>query len=279
MNPVKKPTFFSVYNDLAGSFLRYMALSGDCSVEEIHLLRLDVKSLRTVLDLVEFIMQKKSATRELRAMLSRIFDKAGDVRTAQMNLALLRMGRAGVVEAYERALLDEEMESRRELNRLMTAFDRERFQRLAGDTGVLIAGLENARVAVYAAKFIRGRYDAIFRILKKVRTPRDLHEIRINVKSVRNAIRLISGWGRGRRTGIEERIVKTADQALGTWHDGIVFAEHLRRFISKHRKSPARRELNALALERAEKNDAGFSGIVRETRQRMTALRTALELY
>ncbi len=278
MIPAIDGGFLSAFNHLAAAFLHYSATPGHLKEKEVHELRLSVKNIRTALDLGEFITGKKAWTKDLRAMMLPVFDRAGEARTARMNLKLLGGEDKPGTREYVAALRSEEAWSLEVLRNLAVNFDRERFERVTADVGSVIAGIEPARVAVYSGKFIGTRYDAIFRILKAVKTSRELHEVRKNVKSARNAIALTSGSGTGQRSVIEERILRSADQTLGAWHDTIILVDRLRGYILRNGRSPWTPGLRILAGTLWKKNEARFPVVVRDTRRRVAALRSVVRI-
>lgn len=208
--------------------------------EPIHDLRVATRRLRAALDLAGEIASRKRA-RRIRRDLRRLGRALGELREADVNVALLREESFAAEPAREAArealLASVIVEARRLRRKSLQRLKKTDILRLGKDIRAFAAMLRSSRRdGVSFLGFARTHVERALQPVLRARErslrrpePQNLHLLRIALKRFRYTVELLSPAldpSRGRR--IRARL-KSLQDSLGRYHDFVVLHSEIRR--------------------------------------------------
>jgi CHAD domain-containing protein len=273
------------YDAEASKIRKLAARSGKTfGFEEVHDLRVEVKRLRALLDVIEHC-RPGFPVRERFKPFRKLFKAAGGLREAQVASSLAREKAVALqldLDAYRNLLKSDELRERKKFSAAAKAFRRRSLGacRKAIDRALDVMGASSVQTAVEA------RLDELRRKVARLKRPkpvkRELHLLRIRSKRMHDTLEILQRCFRPDDTELEalSESLRAVHQALGRWHDLELAANSLRVFLRKRAVRPLAGEGAYAEYERALRVDrrrylAGFKkaweGLVRQPAFRTSA--------
>ncbi len=187
-------------------------------VEDIHHLRVDIKKFRAMLRLMQILSPVDDREKSFRKLFSKIFDKAGEVREAQVNLELLKTYELGRNSTLTKRFLIKEREALPVLLKTMETFDSERFEIAHGKQIQKIQNLADEMVETASGTLLVQELRKVVS-LKYLKSSDQLHKIRIKLKAIVEIFVLLEEVHRHPHLLAFQQEIKQLNQMLGDWHD------------------------------------------------------------
>lgn len=206
-----------------------------CDVESIHNLRVEIKRLRALFNLIEWINPSFQARSELKE-LRKLFKAAGVIRDnhvqQELTAAWMKKRRFELSE-YLNNLKFEEKEIRGGFSKACAGFNTRVFTEKWQNIRTSLAALPAEQVAIKAQERLRFMIDKLvsFR-LKSDFLEEDFHQIRILSKETRYTLEIIRKcFSRGPSMQNIDDGIRKMHQALGKWHDDDMGLQFLDTFL------------------------------------------------
>src|SRR5690606_30116592 len=94
----------SIYRRSERRLLKHLEEAGSLEPERLHKMRVDIKNLRVLLDILRVVTGQKKAGQGVSRVLDPVFRKAGRVRTITLNVSLSRPYRTRWLEKFRQHL-------------------------------------------------------------------------------------------------------------------------------------------------------------------------------
>ena len=224
------------YDRNARSFLQYLEKTRRQLREEpIHQLRVHIKKMRAILELMEISSQGKFKKKPHFNLFSKFFNHAGNLREIQVNQLIIKKFRHKDVGPFQKYLARDKKQADKKLRKAVAGFDTKRFKKLNGELKPAVAGIDQEKIISQAEKFISGEIKKIKKLMPKLSNPRDLHKIRIRLKSMSAILRLGEVHQTGEKWTRLKKQIKPLELLIGDWHDQQVLATTMKQFVNKSR--------------------------------------------
>ncbi len=215
-------------------------------LEAIHDLRVEIKRLRALFDLIEACRPRFPRRKRFKPF-RRLFKAAGGLREAQVESSLARDKATSPrldLDAYRNVLKDDELRARRRFCAAAKAFERGSSLPCRKAIDKALDGLDPRSVQTA----IEARCDKLRRGLLQLKraklAKRGLHAIRVRAKRMHDTLEILQGCFRpddAALAGLNESL-RAVHQALGRWHDLELAAASLRDFLANRAVRPLAEE-------------------------------------
>ncbi len=220
-------------------------------MEDIHHLRVDIKKLRAMLRLMQVLSPVDDREKSYRKLFSKIFNKAGEVREAQVNMELLKRYELGRYSTYAKRLPLKEREGIVVLLKAMESFNNAQFEVAHAKQIQKVQSLPDDRIETASSSLLIQELRKVVS-LKYVKSSDPLHKIRIKLKAIVEIFVLLEEVHRHPHLSVFHQDIKQLNQMLGDWHDQQVLLEEICRYEQEY-KDPEVSELDMVKFQIKEK--------------------------
>jgi CHAD domain-containing protein len=205
----------------------------------IHNLRLDVKRLRSVLRLLDYLGEEKKPGKKTLKLIDPVFKKAGSLRNISLNLKQCRSYDNKLIRGFREYLRDKEDKLKEKFTHKVKEFSKKKLKKV---THHMIKDLKKLKTD----KVIESSDTYTDKLLKRIRilnrgmkNDESFHEVRKKLKDLKAVKQLEEGLGlKGEANGIKK--IKLLEDKIGRWHDRIIFMEETEKYLAKEKKSDKR---------------------------------------
>lgn len=211
-------------------------------LEDVHDLRVEVKRLRALLDVIE-ACRPGFPGRQWFKPFRRLFKAAAGLREAQVASSLARDKAASLradLDAYRNLLKADELRERKEFSAAAKAFERRSlgFRRKAIERA--LDGLDEMGIrAAIEIRLDEQRGDLV-RLKRPKPAKRDYHLLRIRSKRMHDTLEILQKCFRPDDAALADlnESLRAVHQALGRWHDLELASASLRDFLANKAVRP-----------------------------------------
>jgi|GEM_PF-6923237 len=209
-----------------------------CNVEDIHRLRLDIKRIKAIYELLHSISPSKFNARTKAAYLKNIFSNTGAIRDMQVNKQRVRALKLpiNIYKPYIR-YMNNEISSKRGLLKIdFDSFDWHCFTYNELSINALSKSLTKKELQKAGLHFIGKRFKKIKKLNRKNAGNSDLHKIRKHIKEISAIAALLH---KITPTGISKEFrqeIKVIGETMGVWHDNCLLILSMESFSKDYVK-------------------------------------------
>ena len=240
----------SYFNEREKEFLRrFENLKTNQEVEDIHQLRVEVKKIRSILQLLDHFPDNTLDSKAYHKMLRRLFRPAGRLREAQMNLEQLDNHEQILLTGYRRYLQERISKQTEKLNKAITVFDQNSFLEFNKQIRSRIGLFNTDAVRNYMEQFMQKQLDLINRLNQKKQKKKQIHKIRKHLKALGYVLNIAIGGDYNGDLKNLQVLVKETETLIGTWHDMEMLSRSLKKFTVRPAASDELHDINTLILK------------------------------
>jgi CHAD domain-containing protein len=226
-------TISHVYRKHGRSLVRGIMKARTLGEKPVHQLRLDIKSIRALLELMEKISDKKTKGRATRRMLRPLFRKAGKLRTTALNLQLTQQYRSAVLMKFKQYLRKKQVVEGERLVKSLKSIEPEKLDKLQKKNLSAVKKADNDELTAQAVEHLRELLAGVRGDLFDINVDETLHEIRRQLKRVRNIGQLLEEARVEHPFKEELRKVGRTYEKIGKWHDTVDLINELEKFVDR----------------------------------------------
>jgi CHAD domain-containing protein len=231
-----KTDIAGLYRSYGKSFLKHLHSAEKLDDEVIHDLRLDVKRLRSVLRLLDYLGQEKKPGKKTLKLLNPVFKKAGSLRNISLNLKQCRSYDNKLIKGFREYLKDKENKMEEKFTEKVKEFKDKRLRKATSHMVESLKKLKTDDVIESSDTYI-GKLLKRIRILnRQMKNDESFHEVRKKLKDIKAVKQLEEELGVKNGTG-EAKKIKLLEQKIGRWHDRIIFMEETEKYLAENKKS------------------------------------------
>lgn len=225
-------------------------------MEDIHQMRVSIKKIRTVLNVLEISSNHEYSKQEHLILLRNLFQAAGKMREAQLNLSLTKKQKAAYLLPYTEYLLKIQKNASEELGKEIQLFNSSKLNVLNKDLLIKCKSIADQSITKEALIFVSDKLQKVIKL--KVRTQNDilLHKIRKHLKQVSEILTLLNEIHCGQEVIHLKSVVKSLARAAGKWHDIKVLIDSMNDFLQQNPKDKNVTYLMSLIKRLTIQNDA-----------------------
>jgi CHAD domain-containing protein len=224
-------TIGQVYNQHERSFVKGLKKAKTLAEKPVHQLRLDIKSLRSLLELMEAISKKKIAGKATRKILKPLFRQAGKLRTTALNLYLTRPYRSAVLAKFRKYLEKKQAAEGEKLLRSLKGIELKKLRKLHKKNLTVVKKSDNEELTDQAVDHLRDLLAGVRSDLFDINNDETLHEIRRQLKRIRNIGHLLDEAKVDHPFKEELKKVSATYEKIGKWHDTVDLINELEKFV------------------------------------------------
>jgi CHAD domain-containing protein len=213
------------------SFLRSLQEARGLHEKQVHRLRVDVKNLRVLLQLQNVLSGSKKPAVRIQKLVSPLFDSAGTLRSAALNLNLTSGYRSPALIKFRKQLKERKQTAASELRLAIDNFDNKKFSRLNKKIASDFGERKNKKLKRDTAEYLRVLFARVRSELFDINDDETLHEIRKKLKVIKNLGALMSELDRNHLFTEELLRINKTYEKIGEWHDVAVLLEELEQFL------------------------------------------------
>jgi hypothetical protein len=226
-----KNTITPIYKSHESHFLKNLRQARGLEENSLHKLRVDIKNLRVLIDLLRILSGKKFRGKAMSKQLEPVFKAAGRIRTAALNLKQSQTYRSPVLVKFRQHLRSKQEEASQEFLHVLRKFDGKKFRKLHKKALEEFRELKEGKIKKGAEEYMRVLFAHIRADIFDITDDETLHQIRKRLKSIKNIGQLLDQIDDGHP--FKEELVKvhrTYDK-IGQWHDTLELTETLEEYV------------------------------------------------
>ncbi len=228
---MQKDPFIERYQQLLEAFHSYFRKTlENQDMEDLHQLRVTIKKLRALWSMAEWTTQGTWRRKEHLSLFSRLFEEAGKVREAQVNLSLVTLYRIYDLDEFRQYQTSIQEHASAELIEQMMAFNFHRFEALNDQLLHQMEGLSVTDCLNHAIAYVQEEMAKVQELGDTLPNDRNLHKIRIHLKAVAEILNLIHQWSDDDEWRVYREEIKALNEQLGIWHDHTVLLQSINEF-------------------------------------------------
>jgi CHAD domain-containing protein len=236
---------------------RLISVKTQPNEKTIHELRVEIKKLRSVFQLLDVIAKKEINIKQCANSLNDLFDTAGKIREIQVNQICFTKFKfpQEINDKYKKFLLNRENELGNRLKKTINHFDRlvlinskKQIKKLTGD-------LNNKKMWDACLFYLKDKTLKIKNLLLAGNNPLIIHKIRIQLKSIHTIASFLQKIDPSQKNEKTLQLIKQTGTLIGNWHDNLVLINSLERYFIKKENVPENklplllRSINKIELE------------------------------
>lgn len=228
---MKKNLFIQHYDSLLETFYFYfhkVEEGGD--MEDIHQLRVSIKKLRAIWSLADIMLNGKWKKKKHQKLFKKLFDNAGMIREAQINLGLIAQMDDSELAEYSAHLKKLEDKGLIKLLNQIDRFDTSKLDSLNRELFKHLSKTSEEKILKHTESYISLRFKKIEKLLSKPLTNKQLHKIRILLKGIHELFTIIQELDLQNDLSELLEEIKTLNHEIGIWHDYTVLNTSLEKF-------------------------------------------------
>lgn len=198
--------------------------------ETFHVLRVEIKKLKFLIDLIKFSDDQFKEKKILR-LFAQIFKYAGQVREIHVELDLLKKyAKSDLFEKYENRLLAKKQIGEKKFFLVTGQLDKVILKESFRDLMLYSKSVTQDEVGNY----LRKQRDIIEQHFKKESLQtEELHELRKTLKKVTYAENVLN-----EKRSQKKILQESLSDILGKWHDNLLVIEHLEAALKSKKTAP-----------------------------------------
>ena len=262
------------YNKLSESFHKYFRKTWeDQGIEDIHELRVSIKKSRAIWSLMESATKGNWTKEQHFTLISKLFDEAGKVREAQVNLVMIAKYKVKYLIPYSEYLKRTQRSATERLLEEMNAFDLSKMDSLNQGLHKQIKAYSSEHFLKHSILHLLEKTRKVHRLSFELPDKRKLHKIRIHLKAVAEILNLITKLNA--KTGLKTYLnkIKSINEHIGNWHDSVVLVKSIERFANLNRQKNANRRLKSFVMRIEDKQASKQEKIINLIRNNITQQR------
>lgn len=225
---MKKSRFIKYYNELQESFRHHFDQTMHSPEEEaIHLLRVDIKKLRTFWSLMQHVSHGRIHKKLYFDRVCNLFEVAGKLRETHVNRELIEKHPSKTLISYAEYLSNKELEYTSELSNIMQQFDMHEFQLMYNDIQVILEETPYDTLLVETVFYALKKTKKVSKLTVRNMGDKSLHKIRIQQKAMQEILTLIDKLLKDPKLDHLRKEVKELNIHIGLWHDYTVLTKSL----------------------------------------------------
>lgn len=202
-------------------------------VEDIHQLRVSIKKLRAVWSLIEKINKDKFDKKNHFQIVKNLFKKAGYLREAQLNLAMLKNETSPYIGNYIDFLNTIKQDNQILLSYQIEHFNFDEFNLINSDLKNYLLELSDMKILLKAELFINKVIKKTQKLHALLPNEEKLHDIRIYLKTVNEVLSIMLEIEEDKKIKKLHKNLKKLNEKIGDWHDLIVLQNSIKKYISE----------------------------------------------
>lgn len=214
---------------------RFVLTARNFHMEDIHQLRVSTKKIKANLSFFEQLSGQSFSKKEHLRMLQPMFKEAGYLREIQVNLAL--------IDQFDQQVLSEYMEYMRAssgrlvriLDEKMTTFSFNRWDQLNQKVHIELKDISRHQASDTLTQFIHLKLEKANRLTKDIKDSKKLHKIRVHLKMVTEAARIMAVLKPSEYLSAFRYGLKEFTDLLGNWHDHDVLLISMKSFLESEK--------------------------------------------
>jgi CHAD domain-containing protein len=201
----------------------------------IHELRVEIKKLRSVFQLLAVIAKKEINIKNYTNSLKDLFDTAGKIREIQVNQICFTKFKfpKEINDKYKKFLLNREAELRDSLKKTINDFDKSVLINSKKQIKKITGGLNNKKMWDACLFFIKDKTQKIENLLSAGNNPLIIHKIRMQLKSLHTIASFLQKINPTPKNEKTLELIKQTGTLIGNWHDNLVLINSLERYFIK----------------------------------------------
>jgi hypothetical protein len=224
-------TIHRVYKHHGKAFRKDVKNARTLEEKGIHRLRLNIKAIIVLLGLMAVISNKKLRGKILLKLLRPIFKKAGKLRTTTLNLKLTHPYRSAVLQKFKAHLAKKQERQRQKLLKEIRKLPLKKISKLHKKNLAAFRKRESDDLPQNVLEHLRELLAGVRADLFDINNDETLHEIRRQLKTIRNIGQLLTEAKVDHPFTEEiQKITDTYDK-LGAWHDTVELLKELENFV------------------------------------------------
>jgi len=228
-------TIADVYKEHEKSFLEHLKSAKDPDEEKIHKLRVEVKKLRTLFKFLEVLSKKKFRKEKVMKLISPVFKSAGRIRTAHLNLELIKDYRSVSLLGFKIYLKEKEKQGEKQFSEELKNFDKEKFKKLNKKILKDFKNTDQKLINKDSEEYINGRFSKINKDLPDLSNDNSFHDVRKKLKDVKTITSLLEDITPKAKSAVSKKNIETIEEKIGKWHDEVILVQQLEKFISENK--------------------------------------------
>ena len=224
-------TLTSIYKDHHGKFLKDLRAAKGLDETQLHRVRVEIKNLRVLLDLLGVLTKKKYRARPILKLLDPLFRSAGTIRSATLNLKLSQPYKSAVLVKFRQHLKNRQQNAGQKFLGEIKAFDTKKFRREHKKALAAFRTLKPKKISKGAEEYIRVQFAHVRAGVFDISDDKVLHQIRKRIKSIRNIGSLLEELKTEHPFKEELKKANVTYDKIGQWHDTIELVDQLEDFV------------------------------------------------
>jgi hypothetical protein len=225
-------TIDQVYKHHGRSFLENIKKARTLDEKPIHQLRLNIKSIRAMLTLLDMISKKKVGGLALLSLLKPVFDRAGKVRTTTLNLQLTQQYKSAILKKFKKHLQKKQAIEGEKLIKELRKLQLKKVKKLHKKNLSTVRKADTDELTKDAIEHLRQQLAEVRADLFDINDDETLHEIRRQLRHIKNIGSLLEEAKADHPFKEELKKVNATYEKIGKWHDTIDLVDALEKFIN-----------------------------------------------
>ncbi len=225
-------TISGIYKEHLTSFYKHIKEAKNLNEEVVHKLRVDIKQLRSLYRFLEVLSKNKFSRKKVQKIISPLFDAAGEMRTTALNLKLTKALPIKILSPFVLYLKKEEQQKKELFIKELKDFDRKKFEKKQKNIIRYFKKEKGKSINKRSKEYIGSIYNEIRAVIPGATSDESFHEIRKKLKDIKAITKLLESLLHDKTLNIQYKKIKTLEEKIGKWHDSVIFAQELEKFIS-----------------------------------------------
>jgi CHAD domain-containing protein len=226
----KKNKLLTQYVEQLSIFKKHLkSLRKSIGDEEIHEMRVAIKKLKALLNLMELASEGRFKKSKQLNLFRSLYRKAGEVREAQVNYKHLIQETEVPLPTYTNWLINKEAQAKIHFRAALIKFDVDKLARFSKGTKKKVARIRNKSIEYWADRLISEKLARVS-LLVGLNISSELHEIRRLLNASEEILKLVSN----RNRAFLKELIRPYHKQIGHWHDLWVLIESLNLFMTEH---------------------------------------------
>jgi CHAD domain-containing protein len=198
--------------------------------DQIHQLRVDIKKFRSICDLLHE-SDKDFISAKLLKSLKPIYNAAGKIRTADVNLHITQPYKSAVLLRYKDHLRQNQDIARQTLQIRLEKFKTSKFRSVFKDAEDELKHLKKKKLKKEGAEYLRVRFAEVRADVFDTSDDKTLHKIRKKLRQIKTIASMMDKMSLHHPFEKDVRKMTIAYDKLGVWHDLAVLIDDLEKYV------------------------------------------------
>jgi CHAD domain-containing protein len=248
-------TITQVYKAHEDAFNKSLVTAKNLKEKQVHKLRVEIKNLRILFDLLKTVSQGKLHVKPALKLLTPVFKKAGEMRTSHLNIDLTKTFRSPVISRFREHLKEKEKQAGKKLVKKIKDFKIEKLDHLHKDHLKAFQKVGNDTIESSSKTFMKEEFAKVKTEMGDIHNDEVLHDIRKRLKTVKNLGKLLDEMHPDKELQKELKKINHTYERIGEWHDAIILVEELEKYVEKHETSIDRKKATPIIRRLKQSNE------------------------